>query len=334
MSQNHERPEMIDRIEGALFGVAVGDALGAPLEFLNASQILERHGKPVAEMVGGGWLSVLPGEVTDDTQMTLAVAEGILRAHETGADMVECVGGMFLRWYATRPRDVGQTCAMVLDALSGSVERTESAWHAAARNLFEELHGRTAGNGALMRTVYPALWFPDADEAASAAVRIGRMTHWHEASDHALEAYVRAIVSAVQGSESAREARMRASSILQGVKELAAAPVRPSGYCVESLKCALHALESTESFEQALVLAVNLGGDADTVGAITGGLAGAVYGKSAIPERWLARLGNRPNDRTAAIFCPGDGLNDPDGLFLRRLAHLARKAFERQRARP
>ena len=153
MSQNHERPEMIDRIEGALFGVAVGDALGAPLEFLNASQILERHGKPVAEMVGGGWLSVLPGEVTDDTQMTLAVAEGILRAHETGADMVECVGGMFLRWYATRPRDVGQTCAMVLDALSGSDERTESAWHAAARNLFDQLRGRTAGNGALMRTV-------------------------------------------------------------------------------------------------------------------------------------------------------------------------------------
>ena len=82
-----------DRIRGALYGVAVGDALGAPLEFMTAEEILAKYGAPVREMVGGGWLSVVPGEVTDDTQMTLAVAEGIA---ENPENPIPAIGRRFI----------------------------------------------------------------------------------------------------------------------------------------------------------------------------------------------------------------------------------------------
>lgn len=106
----------MDRCEGAMIGVAIGDALGAPLEFLSAGTIRRRHGI-VREMIGGGWLSVEPGEVTDDTQMTLAVAEGIALGKP---EALVHIGENFLTWYATRPKDVGGTCAAVLDEMRRS----------------------------------------------------------------------------------------------------------------------------------------------------------------------------------------------------------------------
>ena len=96
-----------DRIRGALYGVAVGDALGAPLEFMTAEEILSKYGAPVREMVGGGWLSVVPGEVTDDTQMTLAVAEGII---ENPENPIPAVGRRFIDWHDSAPKDIGNTC--------------------------------------------------------------------------------------------------------------------------------------------------------------------------------------------------------------------------------
>ena len=96
-----------DSIRGAMFGVAVGDALGAPLEFMSAKSIQQQHGT-VRDMIGGGWLNVLPGEVTDDTQMTLAVAHGIV---DSPRDPIEAIGRYFVKWYNSSPKDVGATCA-------------------------------------------------------------------------------------------------------------------------------------------------------------------------------------------------------------------------------
>ena len=91
-----------DSIRGAMFGVAVGDALGAPLEFMSAKSIQQQHGT-VRDMIGGGWLNVLPGEVTDDTQMTLAVAHGIV---DSPRDPIEAIGRYFVKWYNSSPKDV------------------------------------------------------------------------------------------------------------------------------------------------------------------------------------------------------------------------------------
>ncbi len=125
-----------DRILGALLGVAVGDALGAPLEFMSAEEIQRKYGGSVREMVGGGWLSVAPGEVTDDTQMTLAVAEGII---ERPHDPVPAIGRRFIKWQDSKPKDIGNCCRAVISCAKAYGAKDTAAWHRAAeRVLFTE----------------------------------------------------------------------------------------------------------------------------------------------------------------------------------------------------
>ena len=104
--------KQLDRIRGALYGVAVGDALGGPLEFMSDRQIRDAYGR-VTDMIGGGWLNLKPGEVTDDTQMTLCVARGILDALEgdNGLDLVASVGQQFIAWADSKPKDIGGACS-------------------------------------------------------------------------------------------------------------------------------------------------------------------------------------------------------------------------------
>ena len=97
-----------NRIAGALYGVAIGDALGAPLEFMSKEEISRKHGR-VTEMIGGGWLNVVPGEITDDTQMTLAVAEGIIEGPD---NPIQAIGKRFIEWARSGPKDIGGTCSM------------------------------------------------------------------------------------------------------------------------------------------------------------------------------------------------------------------------------
>ena len=270
-----------DRIRGALYGVAVGDALGAPLEFMTAEEILAKYGAPVCEMVGGGWLSVVPGEVTDDTQMTLAVAEGIVENPEMP---IPTIGKRFIAWHDSRPKDIGNTCRMAIQTakllIASNVDETE-AWRRAGEDVAVRSNGQNAGNGALMRTVYPALYYPR-DEAREKAIAIGAMTHRNDSSDKYCSLYVELITDALDDPEDSMQA---VRQIAAGMKELP-----PTGWVVGSFACAVKAIAQTKSFEGAIVQAVNLGGDADTIGAIAGGLAGAIYGFSAIPGRWKSRL--------------------------------------------
>ena len=265
------------RIRGALYGVAVGDALGAPLEFMTAEEILAKYGAPVREMVGGGWLSVVPGEVTDDTQMTLAVAEGIVENPEMP---IPTIGKRFIAWHDSRPKDIGHTCRMAIQTakmlIASDVDEAE-AWRRAGEEVAAQSNGQNAGNGALMRMVYPALYYSK-DEAREKAVAIGAMTHRNDSSDKYCSLYVDLIADALDNPNSS----------MQTVRQLAAdmKELPPTGWVVGSFACAVKAIAQTESFENAIVQAVNLGGDADTIGAIAGGLAGAIYGCSAIPDRW------------------------------------------------
>ena len=266
-----------ERIRGALYGVAVGDALGAPLEFMTSEEILAKYGAPVREMVGGGWLSVVPGEVTDDTQMTLAVAEGITARPE---NPIPDIGRRFIAWHDSRPKDIGNTCRIAIQTakriIVSGVDETE-AWQRAGEEVAAQRNGQNAGNGALMRTVYPALYYSK-DEAREKAVAIGAMTHRNDSSDKYCSLYVDLIADALDDPEKA----------MQTVRQIAAdmKELPPTGWVVGSFTCAVKAIAQNESFEDAIVQAVNLGGDADTIGAIAGGLAGAIYGCAAIPARW------------------------------------------------
>jgi len=311
----------LSRFEGAMLGVAVGDALGAPLEFMEAQEIKSKYGT-VRDMLGGGWLNTAPGEVTDDTQMTLAVAAGILtNPHEP----IPAVGRQFIGWYKTNPKDIGNACkAAISNALliKNTISKgTTEAWLLAAKQADKQLYGQTAGNGALMRTIYPALYYDK--YCGNFAAAIGAMTHWHDDSRAAVFCYTEAISEIVDGDERTDTgwAKERVELRMKQIRErLGGKHLQPEGWVIASAVCAMNAIRDTNSFEDALVYAVNLGGDADTIGAITGGLAGAIYGSGAIPLRWINALRNEPNNR----LC---GETDQSGnwlsIRLTKLAHIA-----------
>ena len=281
----------MDVARGALYGVAVADALGATLEFMSAAEIARRYGT-LRDIVGGGWLALRPGQVTDDTEMTLAVAEGI--AEQPDAP-VEAVGRRFIEWLDTQPRDVGRTCAVALKYAR------RRGWADAARFAHDDLGGRSAGNGSLMRSAYPGLWYADRAQALRVAVELSRMTHYDPLASEACKLYTAAIWDMARGGVPARQALKAAFGGTRYQAALAGqARLDPTGFVVDTLNCALDAVARTSSLEDAIVRAVNLGGDADTVGAVAGGLAGAMYGYDSIPTRWREALDVRIRARLDA----------------------------------
>ncbi len=290
--------ELKNTIKGALYGVAIGDALGAPLEFMSADQIANRHGE-VTEMIGGGWLRVKPGEITDDTQMTLAVAEGIVEAPE---NPIEAIGERFIAWAHSGPKDIGGTCSRSIygAAAGGATRPTEDKWFKASRATAKANGRRSGGNGALMRTVYPGLYYQSRLMAVETAAAIAQMTHWDEESNEACEIYtdmIYLITEAVNKHGDAADKAQIVKETLHGTRyeiypdAKETEELNPTGYVVDSMKCAMAAaFWNVESFERAVIDAANMGGDADTIAAITGGIAGAYYGYEAIPKRWIETL--------------------------------------------
>ena len=285
-----------NRIAGALYGVAIGDALGAPLEFMSKGEITRKHGR-VTEMIGGGWLKVKPGEVTDDTEMTLAVAEGII---ENPDDPIQEVGARFIEWAKSGPKDIGGTCSMSIHraaTMSHQDAPDKEEWFEASKYTSKANGNRSGGNGALMRTIYPGLYYEGRLQAVETAGAIARMTHWDKKSTEACYLYTEMVHSIIgaNNDDGAWWLVNRALDVNRALKgsEYRLQPredIEPTGYVVDSFKCALHSLAVAETFEDAIVEAANLGGDADTIAAITGGLAGAIYGYNEIPQRWIQTL--------------------------------------------
>lgn len=306
-----------DKIAGALYGVAVGDALGGPLEFMTAEQIAQQHGL-VTEMIGGGWLNLRPGETTDDTAMTMAVAEGIM---EAPGSPIPSIGARFIRWANSGPKDIGGTCRTSIDHAALLARQNqykdypvlaEYIWFTAAKETAKQNHGRSGGNGALMRAVYPALYYPEKERAIQETVDQGRMTHWDTDSDVACKIYADVLHCIIEAAaESLNEPMVifiDASDILRNTKyditeirrDGCRGELKPTGYVVDSLKCALFALWEGDDFDEAIIKAVNMGGDADTIAAICGGLAGALYGFAAIPQEWVGALSKADRARLDA----------------------------------
>lgn len=286
-----------DRIKGALYGVAVGDALGGPLEFMSREAVRRAYPAGLREMVGGGWLHLKPGETTDDTAMTLCVAEGIvdaelLTSHDRASlsDFADAIGRRFIAWVDTNPPDIGNTCREAIARARHNLDSCDPfwAWHDAADSLGEHQNG----NGALMRCIYPGLWYRSAGYAGYVAARQSHLTHSGLESEVVCRRYSM-LVSAYVGGNVTRRYEQRLLEIIPCNEYGSAADVpadwSPSGYVVDTLHAVMLAMKEP-TFEEVLIKAVNFGGDADTVGAIAGGLAGAKYGFKAIPKRWIAAL--------------------------------------------
>lgn len=280
-----------ERIRGSLLGLAVGDALGTTVEFQSRDSY-----PPVGDMVGGGVFRLKPGQWTDDTSMALCIAASVV---ETGGyDPVDQLR-RFVRWrregYLSstgRCFDVGNQTAWALDEFEATGEPYR-----------EDDGGRSAGNGSLMRLAPMAMAFSDDPALARRlCADSSRTTHAAAVCAEACGAYGQLIAAAIQGAYRT-ELYELAEQLADGVTspEVAAIlrgsyrvkdrmEISSSGYVVHTLEAALWAFASSDDYEDGVLLAVNLGDDADTVGAVYGSLAGAYYRDVDIPRSWRRQL--------------------------------------------
>jgi ADP-ribosyl-[dinitrogen reductase] hydrolase len=281
------------RATGAYLGLAVGDALGATVEFMTPREIRHSYGVH-REMRGGGWLRLRTGQITDDTEMSLALGNSI---SARGAVDPDAVAEAFSDWIRSKPVDIGNT-----------VRRGISRYRRTGETRVPE-NEHDAGNGACMRCLPVALAYLGADETAVAeANRLqSHVTHNNALADLGTLTVIRMVQSAILVGE-----RSALKEIADGLVA-AERPYlydngrvdNPSGYIVDTLRAVFQSLFATDSFESALVDVVNRGGDSDTTGAILGMIAGALYGAGAIPKRWVCAI---DRDVKAAVLEQADSL--------------------------
>jgi ADP-ribosyl-[dinitrogen reductase] hydrolase len=273
---NVHLPDVRDRARAALLGLAIGDALGATLEFMTPSEIRAKYGTH-RDITGGGWLQLRRGEVTDDTQMSLCLARSIV---ERGGFDAHAAAESFATWLRSNPPDVGNTCRRGIRRFmtEGTVEGPFRAGD--------------AGNGAAMRVAPVSLLsmaVPAQLEQLSLAQ--ARITHNHPLSDTATILVARLVQLGCLGV-SLHGLRRAADAVVAQFPNFRFASYHglATAYVVDTLTTVLHFFFETRTFEECLVAVVNQGGDADTTGAIAGAIAGAYYGPEELPARWLKRL--------------------------------------------
>lgn len=273
---------------GAVIGSATGDALGAPFEFELPGAYLRRFPDGAGRMDGGGGWE--PGEATDDTQMAVLMAESLLA--RGGLDPAD-VFDRFRRWAAWDPKDIGLQTERVLT--SGA------PWDLAAARHFGT-DRRAAGNGALMRATTSAVHFAHAGREATmeAARTLAALTHGDPAAWEGAAIYHEMLRVALDGDDPLAALPDTLAAVRVAHRERWARVLAPgwhpdtatefNGAVWPCLGSAVWALRTTGSFEEALRAAIDLGGDTDTVAAVTGGLAGARHGVRAVPAAWTAAL--------------------------------------------
>lgn len=276
-----------DRAVGALLGLAVGDAVGTTLEFAERD-----HYRPLTDMIGGGPFHLKAGQWTDDTSMALALADSLI---EKGKLNPRDLMRRFLRWYRHGEYSWGRGCFDIGNATADALELFEEARQPYASD--PELNA--AGNGSLMRLSPVAIrWWNKPEERRSAASRQSRTTHAAPEAVDACVVFADLISDAIGGIPARQVLAPRELPLAGQIAPIIAgrwrgkhrAEIESSGYVAHSLEAALWAVGRSASFEEAVLTAANLGGDADTIAAIAGQLAGALYGASGIPPGWQKKL--------------------------------------------
>lgn len=275
--------EKYSRILGGLFGVACGDALGGTLEFLTQDEGKSKYGY-LKDIVGGGYWDLEAGEVTDDTMMTIAVAEGILDNPE---NPINYIGERFMKWYLSKPKDIGEIIEFALREYSRSKD-----WSKTAKFVHDYSNGMSAGNGSLMRCIPVALIYDDINKMIEITEKQSKLTHWDEKATRACVFYNKLVNQYINNGSKIPVIRevIKEYPEYNVVFKMSKEELNPSGYVVDTMICALWCFVNTATFEDAVCEAVNLCGDADTIGAICGGLSGVYYNFKNIPERWKEKI--------------------------------------------
>jgi ADP-ribosyl-[dinitrogen reductase] hydrolase len=282
----------MDRFRGCLLGLAVGDAVGTAVEFQPRGSFA-----PLTDMVGGGPFGLAPGQWTDDTSMALCLAASLVASNGFDAeDQVQ----RYLRWRDQGYMSSNGSCFDIGGTVSDALSRYEMSGEPFAGND----HPRSAGNGCIMRLApVPMFYVDDREQAVHYAAESSRTTHGAAECLEACrllsamlcEAFTGGSKEAiVHGHGALGLAQPKIEAIVDGAwLDKPADAIRGSGYVVECLEAALWCFWHTDSFEDAVLAAANLGDDADTTAAVCGQLAGAHYGINGIPAHWLNRLVGR-----------------------------------------
>jgi ADP-ribosylglycohydrolase len=293
-------PDLSARFRGALVGLAVGDALGTTLEFKPPGSF-----EPITDLVGGGPFGLRPGEWTDDTSMALCLAASLV---ETGGFDARDQIDRYLRWrrdgyMASNGRcfDIGGTVSAALDRY----ERTGDPYAGSTDQW-------SAGNGSIMRLApVPLFYAADPAEAVARGADSSRTTHAAPAAVDACRYLAALIVGALAGASKDELLAPRHTPVpglweteplAPEIDEIAGGSfkrrdppeIEGSGHVVRSLEAALWAFDRSDTFRDGALLAVNLGDDADTTGAVYGQFAGAFYGHDGIPPEWSDVIARRP----------------------------------------
>ena len=282
-----------NKFRGALLGLATGDALGTTVEFSQRGTF-----EPLTDIIGGGPFNLKPGEWTDDTSMALCLAQSLLTCQEMNLhDQLD----RYIEWWKAGHNSVTGECFDIGNTVRKALENfaiTDNP-HSGSNDPM------SAGNGSIMRLAPVPMFFAhDSLLAGIQAAESSRTTHGAKDATDACYVYSQLITAALHGQSKdeilspqavipyeQESFSPRISAIIKGsYKGKETVDIRGSGYVVQSLEAALWAFWNTNTFEEGSLLAVNLGGDADTTGAVYGQIAGAYYGMKGIPKHWLKKL--------------------------------------------
>lgn len=285
-----------ERARGCLLGLAVGDAVGTTLEFSRR----DAHPR-LTDMVGGGPFRLQPGEWTDDTSMALCLTDSLIAC---GALDQRDLMDRFVRWWREGYNSHNGRCFDIGITTRQALQRFLNTGDPVAGSADPD----TAGNGSIMRLAPVALrWRGDRARAISAARAQSVTTHGAPAAVEGCALLAELLVEAIATADK-RAVLRRRSAAEPSIAAVAAGSwrgkdrrrIRSSGYVVHTLEATLWCIDRSTGFSDAVLLAANLGDDADTVAAVTGQIAGALWGENAIPRHWLERLAWREEIRRRA----------------------------------
>ena len=291
----------LQKAEGCLLGLACGDALGRPVEFKSAATIEQRHGT-IDSMLGNGSHGQPAGRITDDTELALRIARSLVACDGfDGADVTE----RFVGWYETDPFDIG---LMTTDALA-RLQRGDP-WDEAGQAVWKSRReGSNAGNGSVMRcTPYALAFADDPQQLGQVSEQSSAITHADPRCKRGCAVLNLTIAALLRGEDDPLQRALERTypeqsdapeidEAVQGLPDsVAVTDINNGGYVVDALQAGLYYALSADSAEDAIIRAVNAGGDADTVGAITGAVAGARFGATSLPDTWLETI-----DETAEL---------------------------------
>lgn len=287
-----------DKLIGSLVGLAVGDAVGTTVEF-KPRGTFPRH----TDMTGGGPFRLKAGYWTDDTSMAMCLAESLL--FEPSLDPDDLLT-KFCKWYndgynspTGKCFDIGNTTVTALEKYmyNGSLKNNSADYH--------------AGNGSIMRLAPVAITHHrDRVSAARVAAAQSETTHATGTTTGASELLSEILINCYNATDKMdvmdinvqqHWPELVSNIVTENVKDKIESQIRSTGYVIHTLEAAVWCFLNTDNFRDAIITAVNLGDDADTVGAVTGQIAGAYYGESGIPQEWKDKLYDYDRIRNIAI---------------------------------